>query len=49
MRFQVDSIPGVLAAPALALALAAAPAQAQSNIVQTAVANGNFTTLVAAL
>jgi hypothetical protein len=37
-------------APVLALAALALPARAQApNLVQTAVANGNFTTLVAAL
>lgn len=49
MRFQFHDVLGAVAAPVLALGLFTAPVQAQSNIVQTAVANGNFTTLVTAL
>ncbi len=49
MRFQLHDILGAAAAPVLALGLLTAPGQAQASIVQTAVANGNFTTLVTAL
>ncbi|MBL8860392.1 MAG: fasciclin domain-containing protein [Planctomycetes bacterium] len=50
MRFQLQGLLGAVAAPVLALGLFTAPVQAQApNLVQTAVANGNFTTLVAAL
>lgn len=50
MRFQIQNLLGAVAAPVLALGLFSGSAQAQTqNVVQTAVANGNFTTLVAAL
>jgi len=49
MRFQFHSVLGAVSAPILALGLLVAPLQAQTSIVQTAVANGNFTTLVTAL
>jgi len=50
MKTHLRTLLGAFAAPLLALGVTSTSVQAQTqNIVQTAVANGNFTTLVAAL
>ncbi len=49
MRTLLRNFLGATSAPILALGLLVSPARAQSDIVTTAVQNGGFTTLVAAL